>query len=517
MEPPPLLPQDLEPELYAEWRRFVQEVCLLYERPAGAHFCWKQPREVRKRKNPFTQRILYGCMRCLRSHMCSEPEHSTCPRVVSEINPGSFCCPFSAREIDGSVAVANSSFDQREATRAAMRDNRSAESLEHSQGSGIRAGHKMAHRLKAGASRSLETSTRNSMNAQALQAIERAKARSVTHSYTKFAKNYQKAPGAKQTERPTKRRKVSFSAAGESDATGDAADENHDDGGADDGDLDSGNNGDLSNDPLALWTPPHVTVPTEELAADDVYLRTMLNPAAAFMATEAFGRAFATRTVAPAGPAQKEVSPVLPPMHLVAPGTAKDGVNKQIWLPLRTVMESKLLVPHQRNLNAYVANFLQHYEPLLGAKAARAVLPATVERYAVMCDRLLWFYHRYVAPHATDLACWRLDYVLGEGLLWPDYARYKRILFAILTRVLTREGYARDRVTDAKVFVWLPDPFLLACDRADLFHEFHAPEALLPQKSKSAPSLTRLQETLMSLLKCTTFSAHRLYDYLHGA
>ena len=178
------------------------------------------------------------------------------------------------------------------------------------------------------------------------------------------------------------------------------------------------------------------------------------------------------------------------------------------------------LAPHQRSLQLYVTRFLAHYARLLPCGAPA---PAPPEVYCAFCDRLLWLYHRYVAETAHQPAAWRKDAIIGQGnSLWPVAEREQRIFYMILTRVLTAGEFARTPVTDAKVFVWLADPFLLACERAGLFAALPPFATLLVAPNETAattPLLAKLREDLVGavarLLTGAEFAPQTLHDFLH--
>jgi hypothetical protein len=503
--------ESLEPDLYKGWLRHVQENCLLYEHALENHQCWEQAREIWPMQNPLTGRTLYGCLRCMRSHMCL-PSKKTCPRLVSPQNPGETICPFSGDVITSGASVANSSFNKRNDTFDAMRDYSNLEEGEgpRERSYNVRSGARYAKSLRVRANSAVYESSRRSMRQQADEAERRGKALRLIRTFEYYRGDSEKGT---RPPAPKRRRKTVQENGG---------------GAGPDSDLDfvdavtSGYAEAGDDNPFApTWVPPCTIVPRTEAEADLAYLRRYLDPLAKIVDTDAFGALFSQSQSQSRTPAvvvkkeakekEKEKEQERVPAYLASPA-GKDEPFETPWLGLAPGLAPALLRPHQRELGVYIQKFLAHYGPRAPSTAPE---PDSVERYAIFCDRVLWLYHRFVAPHAFNPMAWERGYVRGSGTLWPDGEQNRAIFYVLLTRVLTVEACGRDMVTDAKVFVWLPDPFLRTCREAGLFDALPPVESGLLAKSEKGRGFDGMYQNVMAILRGTSFSPHALYTYLH--
>jgi hypothetical protein len=534
---------ELEPTMYAAWRRYAQEQCFLYERFPSVHHCWTAKQEVHVMRNRLSGRTLFGCLRCLRAHMClPEFNHVSCPRIIdAELDEGALVCPFSGNRVDDGQppAVLNGSFEQRDDMLARMEDHRllkRAENMKKRNARGSSAvedamelindhrGNSLAYawHLRRGASDAKDARTSRTMYKQADEAEAHARRKPLVRAAMRAA------AGASGSRARSRKRLLEDEEVAASLGLV-VADEAHEKLPAQDG------GGGDDDDPLAMPnTVPCVVLPVHDLVADDAYLRTVLAPLAARIAQEsAIPRLFAA-TTGPAARGRPRVRPAAAPSHeyrvpraLVAPGPRDVAAGgDRDWTGLAPTQDSKTLLQHQRHLVLYIERFLSHYRRLLLPMAGSPPHPAPVLQYAVFCDRLLWAYHRYVGEPAQQvMSYWQGDRINGEKhRLWPDGERARRIFYTLLTRVLTGDMTARDKVTDAAVFVWLRDPFLTACWRAGLFDALPPLEANLLGRGEAAhttPGLDHLRDDLLNAVRLLTttaaFSPHALHDFLHPA
>jgi hypothetical protein len=438
----------IEPELYRHWRRYAQEQCLLYERGPSRHPCWESPENVKRFTNTFTERTLYGCLVCMRAHMC-RPEHgfATCPRLCCvDHNEGAIVCPYSGAPLDGgrSAMIFNGSFEQHEATSLALREHRRFAPAGGDDGSdedvdlllqSQRGNRGYAAHLERGANDAKDDSTRRSMRRQADVAIERTEQK----HYVKVALRDDIKQGKKR-RKERKDRESDAAALGLASAVRASP-------------VAAAAGGSFEDDsPLApVWSAPATVVPDYDMVADDAYTLQALAPLAARMANARIGSHFAHRRAAAPrpGPAALALAPTghrehKVPQFLAAPGGAHITEH---WFALAPWSDGMTLVPHQRNLLLYVPRFIEHYAARAPAGTPK---PAPAGHYATFCDRLLWLYHRYVGEAAHHFVHWQLGAIDASGnRLWPEAEREQRIFYALLTRVLTAEVHGRDQVTDA--------------------------------------------------------------------
>jgi hypothetical protein len=517
---------ELEPDMYRAWRRYAQEQCLLYERFPSVHHCWLVREEIHLMSNHLTGRHLYGCLRCMRAHVCL-PEHkyATCPRIVNaDSDEGALICPFSGERVDDdqAPAVFNGSFDLREDLVARMEDFRRQKRAAATSEAGGDDDNNMdlinAHRgnslgyawhLRRGASDAKDARTSRTMYRQADVAEEHARRKPLIKAALRSAMGRGRTRSKKRlSEDQEAAVGLGLLAPPPPPSSSSAVEEERVD----------------EDDPLAMpGLVPCIVLPQHDMVADDAYLQGVLTPLIARIASACLAAAFATSAPVPA-PARTPLTLRQVPRALAAPGPRSGCAGgDQDWTGLSPTQDEKTLVQHQRYLLLYVARFLAHYRPLLPEGAP---LPASVRRYAVFCDRLLWLYHRYVGETAHQLApdaYWLGDRIDGRNhRLWPDGERMRRIFYALLTRVLTSDMTARDKVTDAKVFVWLRDPFLSACWRAGLFDALPPLGAELVGRGETAhstPGLDKLRDNLLDAVRvacdATAFSPHALHEFLH--
>ena len=500
---------ELEPALYAAWRKEVSEQCMLYERWPRIHFCWENKNEVRKMKNPLTGRTLYGCLRCMRAHVCRpERDYDTCPRIVdADGDEQALICPFSSERVGSSrpSGTHNGSFDQWNDVHDRIRDMRRPRELAEEDADPLSLikqhrgnSHGYAWHLRRGASEAKDARTSRTMYRQADVAEENAmrKPRLLAAIRAIGEKKAPKKKGALPPPPPPQQ--------------------------ADDEDV------------LAMPGEelPHIVLPQGDMEVDDAYLSSLLRPLCVRIATAS---PFPTRTTGtrPRRRQQRrdddekeeeEEEEEAVPRALIAPGDECHPESRE-WIGLSPYHDNKTLVPHQRHLLLYVTRFLKHYyDALLLVRTKSAVpVPPPPLQYAVFCDRLLWLYHRYAGDTAQQANHWRAGYVVGpKHRLWPDGEKTRRIFYTMLTRVLTSSMEARDKVTETKIPVWLPDPFLTACWRARLFDALPPIETQLLGCTEHAdfkPSLDHLRDDLLGVVHTATtrlgFSPHTLHDFLH--
>jgi hypothetical protein len=520
----------LEPDMYRTWRRYVQEQCLLYERWPTVHYCWEAKGEVHEMYNPLTGRTLYGCMRCMRAHIC-QPEygHVTCPRIVdAKGDEGAIICPFSGALIDTGdpVAVHNGSFEQRADILDRMRDAQRPRELAHEEADpmaliNLHRGNSLAYawHLRRGASEAKEARTSRTMYQQADEAEEHARRKPLIRAALRSVGHVRKSRRAQTTQENARRGREATAAElglpGPLEWEGEVL-------GGDDDDM----------DPLEMPCQlPRIVLPPHDMDADDAYLSDVLRtlrarisngPPLPPIAAAAEGASTTTTRKKKKKKKKKEAATdgdLRVPRDIAMPGNSGRG-DRRRWNALSPYYDDKELVPHQRLLLRYVVRFVKHYTALAPQGTPQ---PVSLVRYAVFCDRLLWLYHRYAGDTAQQVAYWRGDHVDGlSHRLWPDGERTRRIFFTLLTRVLTGLMEARDKVTDAKIPVWLPDPFLTACWRARLFVALPPIGTELLGRTESphsTPSLDRLRDDLLAVVHVATtaaaFSPHALHDFLH--
>ncbi len=276
------------------------------------------------------------------------------------------------------------------------------------------------------------------------------------------------------------------------------------------------------------WYAPPIVIPTLEMEQDDALLQAWLDPVADYMAEHCDFSIFgplskplpasilsaptpmdedATTTLTgsadsgsttPSPPRTTAATPFIPKKKRRPSRRPQSRRIRQqtLWFVLHPTMGARDQLPHQRSIQDYVGRFMDYYRPLTPASIAQ---PPEEQRwrYVLFCDRLLWVYH-YDTGHFRDA-------------LWPDKPKggLERILFAILTLILTRPGYGRDAVSHAKIPVWIGCPWLTAMAKAGKFHP--APAFLL---SRTTVNLEKVRAPLMSILHCTNFSPHTLSHFL---
>jgi hypothetical protein len=526
--------------MYQCWKRYAAESCLLYTVENMAHFCWNNPSEIKDMANP-EGRHLYSCLRCGRSHMCSPPEFLTCPRMPSPSNPNMFVCPFSGQELSLiSVGSLNSSFDNRELTLAAMREVFAAKAaIKNEKRLGKRIGMKMARRLRRGANQSASSTTRNTMRNQADEAQASGLAMQKVRKFEHFSKAYKlpqqqqqqhhlalnwkrelssplpSMPNEDDMELEQQRHRIvndmtlSSGTFYEDDAmTNNNKDDNHD-GDDDDGDTyhDAANaSGNGALDPL--WFSPVVVIPRLEMEADNAYYQDYLTPVAAFLKSRPdLTSVFSSSSSSSSSSLQKQQQQQSKPFE------------KRTWrlLPLRRQLElprneREEIAPHQLEVQHYMKLFVNHFTPLLSKESKASACDPFI--YAQLCDRFLWLFHMHVVPISPAHHSKKNGGGGGGSVFDPNGPALPRLLFTLLTLIFTQPGYARDSVTDAKLVVWFPDPWLQACSNAGLFsQEAGVPHSLLPQSQKGTVNLTHIYDALMSILKIPSLSPQTLYTF----
>jgi hypothetical protein len=269
------------------------------------------------------------------------------------------------------------------------------------------------------------------------------------------------------------------------------------------------------------WYMPVVVIPDLEMRTDDEYLRGWLDPVADSVEELDFS-IFHPRWVQPPLPTTRTQDPGYVQGSPTESSSSSSGSHRPRkprqtgsltrrgrrgrrvrtpWFVLHPEMELRDCLPHQRVIRDYVDRFLLHYIPLTQPGLCKHIpeVNAVRQQYALFCDRLLWAYH--------------YDTGMTGGLLWPldPKSRLDTVLFAILTTVLTKPGYARDPVTQAKIPVWLGCPWLAAMSNAGHFRPARIPSTLL---TRANVNLENYRDPLLSILRCTSFSPHTLSSFL---
>lgn len=539
---PLLLPEEMDPAMYIWWRRRAQESSLLYTVTSYAHQCWTQRQEVEECTNSLGER-LYGCLRCGRSHICVPPEYFSCPRITSQSNPDAMMCAFSGNEIGILCGTINSSFNQYETTLTALRERNAGAYLG---GGYMRSGFQMGMRLHEHANFSEHPGTQRSMRKQGDEAIQQGQDHAITHRYLKTTRRntFLRAP------------KLTAAAAGgggsnrmDTSSEEDAIEKEEEEEEKEDAEtaaerlkmlelmaalptpttslgdsilekdemqreVDHSARVEMNAGPLEpLWTLPPVIIPDREMRADDAYLHRYLDPVCEVLEQQCRFSVFSPPSA----------SKKLLQTEKKAPDTHKNNNNPTKQQPLKKKKRVdfsvywRILQPnglprdmlkHQRLMQDYLQRFLEHYVPLtpkLAATASKA--PDNLQRYLLFSDRLLWFYHNQKG--------------LRDGSLWPMKKPnvLQRILFMILTSILIQPEYARDPVSDAKIFLWVEDPWLAACSKAGLFAQSKAPGHILPRSDNQLATgnpvnLSNMRASLLSILKLPSVSPHALSLFL---
>jgi len=286
------------------------------------------------------------------------------------------------------------------------------------------------------------------------------------------------------------------------------------------------------------WYAPPIVIPALEMEEDDAFLKSWLDPIADYMEQHCDFSVFGplsmilpsvinnnneeaeeettaivldgsssslTLTPSPPRPSDPQkkkplgspLSFAFKPRKQKARAPRRKRVNRRtLWFVFHPSTEPRDLLPHQRTIRDYVDRFLDYYQPLTPPNLQHPP-PEQRWRYILFCDRLLWAYH----------------YETNEfhGPLWPFKPKggLERILFTILTLILTGPGYGRDPVSQAKVPVWVGCPWLIGMAKAGKFHP--APAHLL---SRNNQNLDKLREPLMLILHCQNISPHTLSHFL---
>ncbi len=527
--------------LYARWRKQVHENCLVYERPREAHFCWLEKNDIVQLQWPGLP-TLYGCLRCMRSHVCHHPDYATCPRIPSFGDTGAYVCPFSGTVITATNAAAmthNGSFDIRARIVGQMRDHRPSLAYAHNdvddddtttqgtRGYGFSIGVREARRLRAGANSAVTSATRNRMFKAADVATERSRAREATKRYEKFAASYAisttttttgRTGGGNTQKHHSKRRRLNPPPSDVPLATTVAGvdAEDRDEGGGGGGDDVAATT--MADTLMPPWQHEHVVIPTEELDADDAYLATYFAPVMQRVATLPSPVITSVTTPAPPPSTSSTAIPVMPTQPrlvlLCAPPMRVDYTSRDVpWKVLDMYTGMSGFLPHQRQLHAHIEKYLAAVRTHACLRGKRA---PDAQRYAVFCDRLLWLYHRYkTSEECTPRLVGDTHFINGSGPMWPiDDSRVARTVFILLTGVLAVEGACRDPLTKGNVFVWVADPWLLACRQHQLFEQ--VPPRTLGLKEFPKPNYCRKQqEKMVDALKYAPFAPHVLHAFLH--
>lgn len=245
-----------------------------------------------------------------------------------------------------------------------------------------------------------------------------------------------------------------------------------------------------------LWYRAPTVIPDFEMQEDDAFLENYLAPVVATLdqdpdfSWDDFNMAIKDEKEEEGGGGSPPTSPVsltqstssataspiirrpIPPRGGL---TARPSKSLSLVWPILDIQTATHdLLPHQRLMEEYIKKFIAHYQPLLLSLKPGQSPPAPLpqfKRYLLFCDRLLWLHHE--------------DTGQRHGPLWPmpPKANFPRLLFTLLTMLLTGPGYVRDPVSDAKIPVWLADPWLTACHKEGLFEQTRAPLALMPRST----------------------------------
>jgi hypothetical protein len=413
--------------------------------------------------------------------------------------------------------VSNASFDARNATLAAMQDFVEPDGASDAPYRGIPGGRDTALRLRATASRLADPTARRRAFRAADDVRQRIRERASTQLFEQFQGNYLEQPrkgsgggsgsggGGRSSlrEPPRKKRRYDVGDGGGGEG-GQAARDPDDDGEADDGQPQQQHGG--GDDVLApLWYPAHIEIPDSELKDDDAFLATYLEPVVRRLAAPAFATCFAgpeappqTQTRALAAPA-----PSAKPRILVEPLLVRCDVHaeRRPWAVLERSTPPGEYQMHQRDLLQLIARFVAAH----GAVATPpGVVPRAPTDYLVFCDRLLWLRHRYAAdPIELSTPRWlpSAQFIEGDGATWPSAEGVAAI-------VHVGPAYVRDCGTDAKVFIWLPDPWLTLVSQREAGGGGGG-------KQNHESYYSKMEEELRAALVQSGFSPGALHAFLH--
>lgn len=250
-------------------------------------------------------------------------------------------------------------------------------------------------------------------------------------------------------------------------------------------------------------------IPQIEQEEDDGYLRAELNPVMnyihAHVQWSVFGPLPAEAAAAAAATTPEE--PIADASSLPPALAMVEIRSRNLWHPLRFNSPWGDFLPHQRAVVDHIEFFLSHYWPLYAdQQTRRPTLAPQVMPLAVFCDRLLWVYHYHTGKRKEP-----------NNPYWPVSASSRevaRLVFVILTGLLTHRGMGRDSVTGVSIPIWLSHGWLTALFRQGLLVPELAPATLLTPAQAQTLDVAAFRVPLLGLLACVYFSPQALSLFL---
>jgi hypothetical protein len=249
-----------------------------------------------------------------------------------------------------------------------------------------------------------------------------------------------------------------------------------------------------------------IQIPRAELLYDDLYWLKIMDPVVAFVQAR---RAVYDRHETEALSRFDDVRLSVVTRQRMALESKLWNTPRLGWPLMRAGTRAEELLKHQRSIFFMVTAFLKHYQPLLLVAARQQQPPRTppeampVEEYTIRIDRILDLY-----------GCYNQDPALA---LHPYVeSNLQRVVLTCLTSLFVKPAMVRD-VDKTLFFLWQADPFLLACEKGNLFVRYHPPVSHFTTSSAGVIGATTntnsRQKTsqLLNVIQRADIAAQHLY------
>lgn len=249
-----------------------------------------------------------------------------------------------------------------------------------------------------------------------------------------------------------------------------------------------------------------IQVPRADLIRDDLYWPRIMDPIVDFIQSR---RAVYDRHETEALKQLDDIRLSVVARQRMALETRRWNTPRLGWPLMRAGMRTEDLLKHQRSISSMVAVFIKHYHPLLLIAMRHQQPPRippeamSVEEYTIRIDRILDLY-----------GCFNRDSSLA---LSPRIElNLQRVVLTCLTSLFVKPAMVRD-VDKTLFFLWQADPFLLACEKANLFVHCPPPvshftaSAVAVISATTGPNSRQKTSQLLNVIKNTDFAAQHLY------
>jgi hypothetical protein len=250
-----------------------------------------------------------------------------------------------------------------------------------------------------------------------------------------------------------------------------------------------------------------IQVPRTELIYDDLYWIRRLDPVVEFVQAR---RAVYDQHETNALAKRDDIRVSMVARQRMSLETRRYMTPRLGWPLMRMGMPAEELLKHQRSISSMVGAFLKHYHPLLSLvlrqqRSQPRTLPEamSVEEYTIRIDRILDLYGCFNQDPSLALSH-RVDLNL------------QRVVLTCLTSLFVKPAMVRD-VDKTLFFLWQADPFLLACEKANLFAVYPPPvshftlSAATVISATTNPNSRQKTSQLLNVIQNAGFAAQHLY------